>query len=124
MYRMANAYNPGLAALAMAAQRTSAYAKRAYRTYRDRITRLDGKFKESIRWLLAPLSQAARWGSHKADATTHKTGRGLLIAGRRMTILLLSLIVAVGLTALISVLGQLMIEGKLGNRLLVLLRRN
>ena len=43
-----------------------------------------------------------------------------MIAGRRMTILLLSLIVAVGLTALVSVLGQLMLEGKLGNRLLVL----
>lgn len=43
-----------------------------------------------------------------------------MIAGRRMTTLLLSIIVAVGLTALVSVLGQLMIEGKGGNRLLVL----
>ncbi len=130
MYRLTNAYNTGLAALALAARRTSAYAKRSYRIYSVQVTWLDGKFKASIHWLLAPLGQAARWGSHKADTATikpetgkpetGKTERGLMIAGRRMTILLLSLIVAVGLTALVSVLGQLMLEGKLGNRLLVL----
>ncbi len=43
-----------------------------------------------------------------------------MIAGRRMTILLLSLIIAVGLTALVSVLGQLIIESEWGKRFLVL----
>ena len=76
MERLANVYNTGLAALAVWAQRTSAYAKRSYRTYRVTITRLDGKFRESIHWLLAPLGQAARWGFHRANAASGQSREG------------------------------------------------